>query len=133
MTNVLSIATSGLNAATRRLEASAANIANVRTTGALPGAGFADAPAAYQPVQVEQTAQPGGGVAATYTAISPANVTIAEPGAPYANADGLVAAPNVSLEGEAINLLVARYSFAANVAVIKTADEMAQKLLDVKI
>ncbi len=42
----------------------------------------------------------------------------ADPSAPFANQDGLVAAPNVDLAQEMVSQLVARYSFAANAKVM---------------
>eukprot|EP01035_Chromulina_nebulosa_P051578 gene51578-70242_t len=55
MSSISTIALSGMNAATRRLEVSASNIANVASTGALPdasGAVAAGAPRAYAPLVV---------------------------------------------------------------------------------
>lgn len=50
MNPVSAIALSGLNAAARRVEVSASNIANQSSYGALPGA---DGPAAYAPLEVQ--------------------------------------------------------------------------------
>jgi flagellar basal-body rod protein FlgC len=55
-----------------------------------------------------------------------------DPGAPYANADGQVASPNVDLTEEAVQQLVARYTFAANARVVTAYDQMAKSLLDIK-
>ena len=45
---------------------------------------------------------------------------------------GMVAAPNVDLSGEVVQLeLVAKYSFAANAGVMRVADQMMKSLLDV--
>jgi flagellar basal-body rod protein FlgC len=55
-----------------------------------------------------------------------------DPGAPYANADGQVASPNVDLTEEAIQQLVARYTFAANARVVTAYDQMMKSLFDIK-
>jgi flagellar hook protein FlgE len=42
-----------------------------------------------------------------------------------------VASPNVDLAGEVVEALVARYSFAFNAKVMRTASDMTKSLLDV--
>ena len=133
MSSISSIAVSGLNAATRRVEVSASNIANQQSTGALPsanGAGPTGAPQAYRPLQVNQTDSAGGGTQTTTGEVSPATVPVSDPQAPFANADGMVAAPNVDLAQELIGQMVAKYSYAANLASLKADDRMTKSLLD---
>src|SRR5581483_10236276 len=119
--STLSIATSGLSAASLRLEVAASNIANARDTGPLPPAGGTPTnssngssfPAAYVPLQVNQVDQTTGsapaGTLATVTSVSPSFVVQSDPNAPFANQDGLVAAPNVDLASQFIQLLTAKY------------------------
>ncbi|MBB1089899.1 flagellar biosynthesis protein FlgC [Rhodopseudomonas palustris] len=133
MTSIASIVVSGMNAATRRLEVSASNVANQQSTGALPaanGAVPAGAPQAYRPLQVNQTAVAGGGTQTTVSATSQGPVAISDPQAPFANQDGQVAAPNVDLAQEFIGQLVARYSYTANLASLKADRDMSKALLD---
>jgi flagellar basal-body rod protein FlgC len=130
--SVLSIAASGLAAASLRLEVSASNVANSLDTGPLPGANAANFPPAYTPLRVDQTAAADGGTAATMTPISPRFVPSFEPGAPFADQNGLVAAPNVDLANELVQQIVARYAFAANARVIRVESEMMKTLLDIK-
>ena len=133
MSSISAIAVSGLNAAARRLEVSASNIANIATTGALPAANGTVATGAlqaYQPLQLNQTESATGGTQTSVTAGAPSYVAISDPQAPFANQDGLVAAPNVDLSQEAINQIIASYSFSANAAVLKAADQMSKTLLD---
>ena len=142
--STLSIATSGLSAAGLRLNVAASNIANVLTTGPLPtggsqasdgGAGSSsnnsNLPAVYVPLQVNQADQPGGGTIATVSAVSPGFVPQSDPGAPFANQDGLVAAPNVDLASEFVQLLTAKYAFAANAKVVQTYYDTTKSLLDI--
>ena len=134
MSSVLSIAISGMQAATTRLEVSARNVANARSAGTLPDAQgnySADAPRAYIPQRVDQVDLSGGGTQAVVGNVAPSYVPSYDPGAPYANADGQVAAPNVDLTEEAIQQLVARYTFAANARVVTAYDQMVRSLLDI--
>jgi flagellar basal-body rod protein FlgC len=143
--STLSIATSGLSAASSRLNVAASNIANVLTTGALPATGGAGAsssasgssnlPAVYVPLQVNQVAQSGGstqgGTVATVSTVSPGFVAQSDPDAPFANQDGLVAAPDVDPAGEFAQMVTAKYAFAANAKVIQAASDMTKSLLDI--
>ena len=142
--STLSIATSGLSAASLRLNVAANNIANQLTTGPLPassgsgssGSGStntgANFPAAYNAQQVNQTAQASGGTVATVSTASPGTVAQFDPSAPYANQDGEVAAPNVDLASQFVQLLTAKYSFAANAKVIQAYNNTTKSLLDIK-
>jgi flagellar basal-body rod protein FlgC len=132
MSSISTIALSGMNAAARRLDVSASNVANVRTTGALPVDGTvpSGAPQAYTPLQVVQTESATGGTQTSVTAVTPSTVATADPSAPFANQDGLVAAPNVDLAQEIISQLVAKYSFAANAKVMAADDRMTKTLID---
>ena len=134
MSSISAIALSGLNAASRRLEVSASNVANSQTTGALPNADGtvpAGAPTAYTPLALVQTASAGGGVQTSVTTVTPPTTAVFDPQASFANQDGLVAAPNVDLAQEFVGQLLASYSFAANVAVLKTNDQNTKSLLDI--
>ena len=134
MSSVLSIAISGMQAAATRLQASASNVANAGSAGALPdaqGNNSAGATRAYTPLRVDQVDLAGGGTQAIVSNVSPSYVPTYDPGAPYANADGQVASPNVDLTEEAIQQLVARYTFAANARVVTAYDQMVKSLLDI--
>jgi flagellar basal-body rod protein FlgC len=141
--STLSIATSGLNAASLRLNVAASNIANASTTGPLPPADGSSSPAstdtssgnsnfsAYVPLQVNQVEQSGGGTAATVSAVSPGSVVQYDPSSSFANQDGLVASPNIDLASQFVQLLTAKYSFAANAKVIQTYTDTTKSLLDI--
>lgn len=133
LSSVLSIASSGLAAASLRLQVSANNVANALSTGPLPDAPNAgNFPPAYVPERVDQVAATGGGTSATVGTVTPSFVPQYDPTAPFANANGQVAAPNVDLANEAVQQIIARYAFAANAKVIQTASEMMKTLLDIK-
>jgi len=135
MSSISTIAVSGMNAAARRLEVSASNVANVTSTGALPNADGtlpAGAPQAYAPLELVQTASAGGGTQTAVTTVTPATTAVYDPQAPFANQNGLVAAPNVDLAQEMISQLIASYSFTANATVLRADDRMTRTLLDIK-
>ena len=131
--------------ASLRANVAASNVANVRTTGPLPtssGSGSAGSsntstayPAAYVPLRVDQVSQSSGstpgGTSATVSAISPSYTAQSDPSAPFANQDGLVAAPDVDLANEFVQLAAAKYSFIANAKVIQAYAETEKSLLDI--
>jgi flagellar basal-body rod protein FlgC len=132
--SILSIASSGLAAASLRLQVSANNVANISSTGPLPDApNAAGFPPAYAAERINQVDVAGGGTSATVSTVQPGTVSQYDPGAPFANKDGLVAAPNVDLATEAVQQITARIEFAANVKVIETESEMMKTLLDIKV
>ena len=134
MSSVQSIAMSGMLAATRRLEVSARNVANVRSDGALPDAQgnySPDAPRPYTPLRVDQVDVATGGTRAVVTEVSPSYVATPNPSAPYANQDGLVAAPNVDLADEVVQQLMASYAYAANARVVTSYNQMVKSLFDI--
>ncbi|BAI74175.1 flagellar basal-body rod protein (plasmid) [Azospirillum sp. B510] len=134
MVGSIGIALGGLTAQTRRLDASASNVANVRSTSAVPAKdGSTDGKrAAYQPLAVAQT-DGNPGTRTTFTPITPAYLQEYAPDDSAANGSGMVAAPNVDLATERITQMAANRAYGANVAVVRTQDEMMKSLLDSKV
>ena len=133
LSSIFSIASSGLAAASLRLQVSADNVANASSTGPLPdAANAADFPHAYVPQRVVQVDVAGGGTAATVGTVSPSYVPQYDPTAPFADQNGQVAAPNVDLANEAVQQAIARYEFAANAKVLQVGSELLKSLLDIK-
>jgi flagellar basal-body rod protein FlgC len=131
MLAAIATAVSGLRAATLRLEASAGNVANIGSRGALPPG----APQAYQPVRVEQTSMTrpggaGGGTMAAVRNVSPAWRAAYDPGAGFADASGMVAEPNVDLIGETLEQATAKAAFMANLRTLQTAQDMVRRLYE---
>lgn len=125
MIGAISTALTGLFAASKKVEASAANIANMGSAGSL-APNSPNRP--YEALTTVQTAMQGGGVSAANIPRKPGFVNAYAPDSPFANADGLVGAPNVDLAEEAINLKIAELSYKANINVLKTANEMSEEL-----
>ena len=67
------------------------------------------------------------------TEVSPSYVATYDPSAPYANQDGLVAAPDVDLAEEAIQQLMASYAYAANARVVTSYNQMVKSLFDITV
>jgi flagellar basal-body rod protein FlgC len=119
---------SGMQAQSTRLAVSAGNVANVSTVGRTGVTSGKEA--AYKPQEVLQTTTAGGGVRADVRAVQPASVQVYMPDSALADEEGIVAAPNVSIEKETVDQMLAKRAYQANAAVIRTQDEMLGSLLD---
>ena len=129
MGDALSIAVSGLNAASLRMDAAASNIANASDTA--PLASQTGQPRPYQPVDVVQTAVLNGGTTAGIEPVNPASNAIFDPGSPFADTNGLVASPNVDLAQQLVNTITARISYDANAKVLHAAAREQGYLLNI--
>jgi flagellar basal-body rod protein FlgC len=132
MSPVSAIALSGMKAALQRFDAAANNIANVRSHGPLPSAAATDYPAAYTPVDVVQISVPGGGVVSRVINSPRGPVAYYDPSAPYADANGMVAAPDIDIAAEFVDLITAELDFAANLMVLRVESDMMASLFDIK-
>lgn len=125
------IAVSGLSVASLRLQVAASNIANASSDGPLPGTPNPENfPSAYSALRVNQVDNLAGGTSATVTNVSPSTVATYDPSAPYADGRGMVASPNVDLANELVQVLIARFSYAANAQVIRADAQMSAALFD---
>jgi flagellar basal-body rod protein FlgC len=107
MNSVSSIAMSGMLAAERRLEVSAHNIANIGTAqDGMQG----DAGSAFRALRADQVETPGGGTVVNVSML-PDNT-------------------QMDFATEAVQLLVARYTFAANVEVMRSSAQLQRVLID---
>lgn len=137
---------SGLNAATKRVEASSSNIANMRTSTGLKAAEAEAAtqtqgsgtPAAgtqfdgFKPFRVLEQTIKSGGVRAEVFEDQNFFVPVFDPTNPVADPDGMVAMPNVNPAEEIVNLKLAKHAYSANLEALRTGDEMLGELLDRK-
>lgn len=126
MINAIQIALSGLNAASQRASASASNIANQTTVGALDPA---DGAPPYAPVTVTQQTQPSGGVQASVIPSGKPAVPTYSPNSPFANQEGLIGVPDINLGEEIVNLQIAKFSYQASTKIIQTESDMQKSLL----
>ncbi len=136
LSTAFNIARSGLMAQSLRVETAASNIANASSRGPLPddASNSETSDGLYQPLTVRLspviTGATPGGVQATVVPITPAYVSVYEPGSSFANEDGMVAAPNVDLAQNMVTLSEAKAAYKANLAVIETVDEMYDALFE---
>lgn len=131
----ISIALSGMNAASLSLSVSASNVANVRTTGAVPGSTAASAPSApqvYQALSQTRSAVSTGGVTSSARASVPSWVQEYSPDESYADQNGMIAAPNVDFATEAVNQITASDAYGAGARTVRAADEMTREAIDMK-
>lgn len=129
MISAINIALSGLESATQRLSASAANIANLQTAGSLESGGqtlLNTSP--YTPVTMVQQTTENGGVATYVVPKNDPYVPTYSPDSPFANSEGIIGVPNVDLAEEAVNMMIAKTTYKANIASIKTANDMSNEL-----
>lgn len=128
-------ALSGLQAATGQAFAAASNLAGQGARGALPDASGqvpAGQPSAYRPVAATQTARPGGGVLTGFSPVTPSFLPEYDPQASFADAAGMVAAPNVDTGQNLVALKTAGLAYRASLAAFRTTDEMQKELLRIK-
>jgi flagellar basal-body rod protein FlgC len=103
---------SGMNAAFKMMDVSAHNTANVNTDE-------------FKAQRVTFSENKSGGVSTNVD-------TDDSTGAYYLAENGTIAeSSNVNIAEEILNQIIARNTMDANVAAFKTADEMAQSLLDI--
>ena len=133
MINAIQIALSGLSAASRRVEASASNIANLSTSGALNPA---DGPPPYQALTTEQSALTGpngetSGVRSDIVSTNRPFIPAYDPDSPFADSKGLIGTPDVNLAEEAVNLQLASTTYKANLKTIEAVGQMENALLNI--
>lgn len=127
MINTISTSVSGLMAAGKKMSVAANNIANVSTVGSL------DPSAPEQPYHALTTVDQstaGGGVQTVSLERNPPFFPIYSPDSPFADAEGLVGAPNVNLDEELTKTILAKQSYTANAKVIGTSQRMHESLMD---
>jgi flagellar basal-body rod protein FlgC len=141
MSSVFPIATSGMLAAGARLDVAASNTANILTTGPVPtsGGGSTTAnsafPSAHVPLAFNQVDNSSGaapsGTPGMVSQVSPSFVAVSDPGVPFADQNGLVAAPNLDPVQMFVQTAIAKYAFTANVNAANADTRMTTSLLDV--
>ncbi|NOT34384.1 MAG: flagellar basal body rod protein FlgC [Candidatus Eisenbacteria bacterium] len=109
----------------RFLEVIAENIANAETTRTPEGG-------PYQRQVMSVSGDVAGGDAATRSVADPrAGRLQYDPAHPDANTDGFVQYPNVDVQGELVDLMIARRMHEANASVFQAAKLMLRRALDI--
>ena len=138
MINILSgidATSAALNAERIRMDVVSENIANANTTRGLDGKAYERQQVVFESVlRAQQSAETPG--------LSPQSIQVARvekdhrpprmihnPTHPDANADGMVAMPDINIHEEMVDMIAASRAFEANLAVIKNARSMAMQAL----
>lgn len=122
MSDIGSIAASGIKAASLQASVAANNIANVRSGAAMPEPGKSYD--GYVAQEAVLASQPGSGVVAGVRPVTPAFVSV--PGA-----DGLPqAAPNVDLASSILSLKTAETAYKASASLLGYERDNDRTLLD---
>jgi len=133
MSSVFSISISGMNAAATRVVNAVSNIVNVSSTGKLLTNPDEKA-TCYRPTDVISLSNSVGddklGVRTQTVLRDPAYHPAYDPSAPDANADGLVAAPNVDITKEIVETMMAELAYKASVKVISMEMKNEKTLID---
>jgi flagellar basal-body rod protein FlgC len=129
---------SALNAERIRMDVVSQNIANVNTTRGLNGKPYQRQQVVFEAVlkdQFKTAGTPGSEpqivrVAQVESARRPVR-TVYQPGHADADANGMVAMPNINIHEEMVDLMAASRSYEANLSVVKTARSMALQTLQI--
>ncbi len=123
-------AVSGLHAASLRLANSANNVANVHSTQ--KNVNGKTVQEAYTPTDVVQSSiEPTGGVRASVRERDPAHLEVSAAFHHDADGDGLVTLPNVSLDDEVVQQVVASNTYKSNLKSIEAYKETTESLLNI--
>lgn len=107
------------------LEVIAANIANVETTRTPEGGAY------KRQVAVAERDPASGQLATRVVEDAQPGRKVYDPGHPDADADGFVTYPNVNLNSEMVDLMIARRIHEANATVFQAAKSMLKRALDI--
>ena len=136
--NVFDVSGSGMAAQTLRLNTTASNIANAQSVAENPEDTYRARYPVFQTALSTQMGQVGAdpnqsanaGVQVPGIIESQRDLVVRfEPDHPYANEEGYVTYPNVSVVEEMANMISASRSFQINVEVMNTAKSLAERVL----
>jgi flagellar basal-body rod protein FlgC len=127
---------SALNAERVRMDVISENIANVNTTKGLDGKPYQRQQVVFESVLNAQQAANGGAatqgaqIARIIPDTRPARM-VYNPSHPDANAQGMVAMPDINIHEEMVDMIASSRSYEANLAVVKNARTMAMQDLSI--
>jgi flagellar basal-body rod protein FlgC len=129
--NVFEISSSAIAAQSQRLNTVASNIANADSAAGPDGKAYRAKQVVFQAVPSRTGEGPAKvRVADVVEDASPARMVF-DPRHPFADADGYVSMPNVSVVEEMVNMLSASRSYQTNVEVMNTAKNLLLKSLTI--
>jgi flagellar basal-body rod protein FlgC len=134
----ISSTSAALNAEQQRMEIISQNIANANTTRGPDGLPYQRQQVVFKTV-LDQKQQADAALNAQPQLVQVASVQkdsrppqmVYNPGHPDADANGMVAMPNINIQEEMADLIASSRAFEANLAVVKNARFMAQQTLSI--
>lgn len=131
----IDVTAGALNAQKTRLDVVAQNIANAQTTRTPSGLPYQRQVVSFESELVRRTGGAGPSLQSVRVgSISPdrsPGQQVYNPQHPDAGPDGLVTMPNVNLSYEMVDLITASRAYEANLAVVKSARQLAMKVLQI--
>ena len=132
----VSITAEALSAEKTRLEVIGQNIANAQTTRGPDGLPYQRRIVSFES-QMQQVSAANG--LEDVPSLRVASITVDptpgpevfNPSHPHADANGMVRMPNVNTAREMVDLIAASRAFEANLSVVRTSRQMAQKALQI--
>jgi flagellar basal-body rod protein FlgC len=128
---------SALDAERVRMDVISQNIANVNTTKGADGKPYQRQEVVFENVLRAQQEADGATSGPSMVRVArvqadgrPARL-VYNPGHPDADANGMVAMPDINIHGEMVDMIAASRSYEANLAVVKNARTMAMQALSI--
>jgi flagellar basal-body rod protein FlgC len=126
-----------LNAERLRMDVVSENIANVNTTKGIDGKPYQRKQLVFESVLRAQQGGDAGNSGAETVAIARVEKDnrpprmVYNPGSPDANAQGMVATPDINIHEEMVDMITSSRAYEANLAVVKNARTMAMQDLSI--
>lgn len=131
----IDVTADALTAEKIRLEVIGQNIANAHTTRGPDGLAYQRKVVTFETAlrtAAGESAPGAGGVRVASIVSDPTpGELVYQPGHPHADANGLVRMPNVKLSQEMVDMIAASRAYEANLSVVRTARQMAQRALSI--
>jgi flagellar basal-body rod protein FlgC len=128
---------SALDAERIRMDVISENIANINTTKGLDGKPYQRQQVVFESVlSAQQNSESSGSVPQTTQVVRiardnrPARM-VYNPSHPDANAQGMVAMPDINIHEEMVDMIASSRAYEANIAVVRNARAMAQEDLSI--
>ena len=140
MINILSgidSTAAALNAERIRMDITSENIANINTTRGIDGKPYQRQQVVFQSMLAAQQSSDTSGFAPETVEIARIEkdprppIMVYNPTHPDANAQGMVAMPDINIHEEMVDMIASSRAFEANLAVIKNARTMAMQALSI--
>lgn len=131
----IEVTAGALNANKTRLDIVAQNIANAQTTRTPNGGAYQRQVVSFETELIKRVT--GGGPSLQSVKVGEISTDrtpgqqVYNPQHPDASADGMVTMPNVNLSYEMVDLITASRAYEANLAVAKSARQIAMKTLEI--